>query len=262
MNTETFRFVLNIFDAWCLRYRVRIQTWHKIVHTEYIILTQYSCLFSGFGKLCTPYRKFQSAWKITFQNRLCQKFSLETLVQSISQPHKISPLHFHNIREVVNYPNQSSSIRFDSVCIRLDSIRLNRIESNYSTNRFASGLCYTSLKRVYHCHYWEDFVVSLIYSEKPLDDLCYSYWEKHSKALSRSKDGFLLLEQSSLNTYRSLWQERRERVHCLRRSRRFVPHVDVLGKKLDWMTSHGTSDSIVAYDEEEFSCFAHFPESF
>ena len=128
--------------------------------------------------------------------------------------------------------------------------------------RELNHLYYTSLKRVYHCHYWEDFVFSLIYNEKPLDDLCYSYWEKYSKALSRSKDGFLLLEQSSLNTYQSLWQEGRERVHCLRRSRRFVPHVDVLGKTLDWMTSHGTSDSIVAYDEEEFSCFAHFPESF
>ena len=45
MDTETFRFVLNIFDAWCLRYRVRIQTWHKIVHTVHIILIQYSFLF-------------------------------------------------------------------------------------------------------------------------------------------------------------------------------------------------------------------------
>ena len=41
-----------------------------------------------------------------------------------------------------------------------------------------------------------------------------------------------------------------------------IPHVDVLGKTLEWMTLHGTSDSIAAYDEEEFSCFAHFPEGF
>ena len=90
-----------------------------------------------------------------FQNRLCEKFSLETLVQSISQPHKISPLHFYNIREVVNYPNQSSSIRFDSIRfslystqfdsvhffkfgIRFDLIRLNRIESNRIIRQFDS----------------------------------------------------------------------------------------------------------------------------
>ena len=54
-------------------------------------------------------------------------------MQSISQSHKISSLHFHNIREVVNYPNQSSSIRFDS-------IQFDWIESNYSTIRFAFGL--------------------------------------------------------------------------------------------------------------------------
>ena len=123
-------------------------------------------------------------------------------------------------------------------------------------------LYYTLLKRVYRCHYWEDFIFSLIYNERPLDDLCYSYWEKYTKALSRSEDGFLLLEQSSLNAHRSVWQEGRERVHGLRRSRRFVPHIDVLGKALKWMTSHGNSDSIVAYDEEEFSRFAQFPESF
>ena len=95
----------------------------------------------------------------------CQKFSLETLLQSISQPHKISPLHFHNIREVVNYPNQSSSIRFDSIRfdsirfslystrfdsvhffkfgIRFDSIRLNRIELFDNSIRFRSLLLIT-----------------------------------------------------------------------------------------------------------------------
>ena len=80
-------------------------------------------------------------------------------MQSISQPHKISPLHFHNIREIVNYPNQSSSIRFDSiqsvfdsirfdsVCIRLDSIRFvcirldsDSIHSVFDSIRFDS-LC-------------------------------------------------------------------------------------------------------------------------
>jgi len=101
-----------------------------------------------------------------------------------------------------------------------------------------------------------------MYNERPLDDLCYTYWEKYLKALSRTEDGFLLLEQTSLNARRSLWQDGRERVRFLRRSKRFVLHTDVLGKALKWMTSHGTSDSIVAQDKEEFACFVQFPESF
>jgi len=92
--------------------------------------------------------------------------------------------------------------------------------------------------------------------------MCFSYWEKYTKALSRSNDGFLMLEQSSLNSHRTNWQEGLGRIRCLYRSRRFVPHVDVLGQALAWMTSHGSSDSVVALNKEEFLCFAQFPESF
>ena len=51
-------------------------------------------------------------------------------------------------------------------------------------------------------------------------------------------------------------------MQCLRRSKRFVSHVDVLGKALEWMTVHGTANAVVAKDEEEFFRFAQFPESF
>ena len=98
----------------------------------------------------------------------------------MSQPHKISPLHFHNIREVVNYPNQSSSIRFDSIRfslystrfdsvhffkfrIRFDSIRLNRIESN----RIILQLDSLSVSDMY-VHYGYHFPlrsISLLYTE-------------------------------------------------------------------------------------------------
>ena len=86
--------------------------------------------------------------------------------------------------------------------------------------------------------------------------------EKYVKTLSSSRDGFLLLEQSSLNSHRLYWQEGRRRIQCLRRSKRFVSHVYVLGKALEWMTVHGTADSVVAKDEEEFFRFVQFPESF
>ena len=64
-------------------------------------------------------------------------------------------------------------------------------------------LNYTLLKRVYRCQVWEDLIFSSMYNEKSLDDLCFIYWEKYAKALMKSKDGFLLLEQSTLNAHRS-----------------------------------------------------------
>ena len=131
---------------------------------------------------------------------------------------------------------------------------IQRIELNH--------LYFTLLKRVYRCQYWEDFIFSSIYDEKPLDDLCYAYWTKYTKALAKTKDGFLLIEQSSLNANRSKWQEGAGPVRCLHRSKRFVPHVDVLGQALRWMSQHGSSDSVVALDQEELVCFAMFPESF
>ncbi len=57
-------------------------------------------------------------------------------------------------------------------------------------------------------------------------------------------------------------QDGEERIRCLHRSKRFIPHVDVLGQALDWMTSHSSSDSVAAWKENEFMCFAQFPESF
>ena len=101
-----------------------------------------------------------------------------------------------------------------------------------------------------------------MYNEKSLDDICYAYWEKYSKALARTSDGFLLMEQSELNAHRTVWQDGETRIKCIRRSKRFVPHLDVLGQALEWMTAHGSADSVVALDQEELLCFALFPESF
>ena len=42
----------------------------------------------------------------------------------------------------------------------------------------------------------------------------------------------------------------------------FVSHADVLGKALNLMTTHDTTNGVVAGNEEGFSCFAQFPESF
>ena len=59
--------VLNIFDAWCFRYRLWIQTWLKIVHTAHIILTQYCFIFRIGQILYTPVEYFRVREKLRFK---------------------------------------------------------------------------------------------------------------------------------------------------------------------------------------------------
>jgi hypothetical protein len=86
---------------------------------------------------------------------------------------------------------------------------------------------------------------AFVYNERALDDLCYAYWLKYLKALSRSRDGYLLLEQSIINTYRSLWEGENLRIRWLRRSGQFVTHYDVFSLATRWMAKH---DSVHAMD--------------
>ena len=123
-------------------------------------------------------------------------------------------------------------------------------------------LYFTLLMRVYRCQHWEDFVFSSMYNEKTLGDLCHAYWDKHTKALAITEDGFLLTEQMALNAHRSNRKEGDGRMMGLYRSKRFVPHMDVLGQALAWMASQETPDSIVARNSKEWACFALSPKSF
>ncbi|CAM4741603.1 unnamed protein product [Rotaria magnacalcarata] len=123
-------------------------------------------------------------------------------------------------------------------------------------------LYFTLLKRAYRCQCWEDLIFSSMYNEKHLHDYCYAYWEKYLKALGKSKDGYLLWEQSDLNDYRSKWQEGDSSIRCLRRSKKFVSHRNVLEQSITWMATHGTSDSVIHYSYDDFLCFTRFPDSF
>ena len=123
-------------------------------------------------------------------------------------------------------------------------------------------LYFTLLKRVYRCQCWEDVLFSSLYNERTLDDLCFAYWEKYFKFLTESEDGYLLTELSELNAHRSNWLDGTRSISCLYRSRRYVPHIDILDEALRWMSSHGTSDSVVELNKEDLLCFAQFPETF
>ena len=125
-----------------------------------------------------------------------------------------------------------------------------------------SHLYYTLLKRIYHYQYWEDLLFSSIYNEKTLDDHCYRYWEKYLNSLSRTRDGYLLLEQFELNTFRSKWQCGENSIRCLHKSKRFGEHMDVFGQAIKWMVAHRTKDSVIECNIGELLCFAWFPETF
>jgi len=121
---------------------------------------------------------------------------------------------------------------------------------------------YTSLRRIYYCSYWNDIFFAYAYNERPLDDLCYVYWTKYLKKLAKSLDGYLLLEQSCLNVHRSQWQEGPKSIRCLHRSKRFVAHIDVFGRILQWIANHGTTDSVAIINEDDIRCLAEFPDTF
>ena len=123
-------------------------------------------------------------------------------------------------------------------------------------------LYFTLLKRIRWCQYWNDVTFSALFRERTLDDLCYSYWEKYMEKLTKHRDGYLLSEQLDTNSHRSRWLEGETRITSLYRSKRFVPHLDPLGKALCWMVFHGTSSSIIDLSEEDLASLSLFPESY
>ena len=121
---------------------------------------------------------------------------------------------------------------------------------------------YTALKRIYHCSHWNDTFFAYAYDQRPLDDLYSTHWTKYLKRLDKSLDGYLLLEHSHLNAYRSQWLEQKKPIRCLHRSKRFVRHTDVFGRASNWLLNRGSPDSIATNDEQDIQCFAEFPETF
>ena len=99
MNSETFRFVLNILDVSCFRYRLLKQISHKIVHTVHIILTQYCLTFRIGQTLCTLSKISECAKNyLSKQDGHCalyEKFSLETLIDSKSFQCLVLPSVIH-----------------------------------------------------------------------------------------------------------------------------------------------------------------------
>jgi hypothetical protein len=70
---------------------------------------------------------------------------------------------------------------------------------------------YKCLKWVLHCNYQDSFFSLFAYDERALNDLCYSYWKKYFKTLTKWFDGRLIQGQSLLNPHRTRWQDRAQK---------------------------------------------------
>ncbi|CAF3098425.1 unnamed protein product [Rotaria sp. Silwood2] len=77
-----------------------------------------------------------------------------------------------------------------------------------------------------------------------------------------SVDGLLLQEQCWLNSIRSQWQQVNLPINCLRRSKRFIPLMDVLTRSIQWLEEYGSvGDLIFEPYSEELELLAEFPDT-
>ncbi len=119
---------------------------------------------------------------------------------------------------------------------------------------------FTCLKRVYRCLYWEDLLFSVLYKEWSLEMRCIKYCERYSKALSKSEDGQLLLEQLELCTHRQSWLNGNIAIWQVWRNQRYINRDSVLGICLDWCTINNMDDSVPAINQDDLDSLAMFPQ--
>lgn len=82
------------------------------------------------------------------------------------------------------------------------------------------------------------------------------------ETLHDSKDGELLLEQANHNAFRSLWLQYQYPIKGLHKSKRFVEHVSILEKCLQWTASNYYPSSVINFDMSEIHTLEFFPETF
>ena len=125
-----------------------------------------------------------------------------------------------------------------------------------------SHFYYTTLKRIMHCMQWRDIFFAFALDEPSLEDRCTKYWNKYIESLDDSKDGELLLEQANLNAFRSLWLQYQYPIKGIHKSKRFVEHVSILEKCLQWTASNHYQSSVINFEMSEILTLELFPKTF
>ena len=126
-----------------------------------------------------------------------------------------------------------------------------------------------SLKRIYHCVQWEDFIFSALFHEPSLDYHVTKYWQKYLRTLQESSDGRVLLERDPVAAHRTTWLDGERKTKGLRRSKRFVQCPSILSRCLSWYEentytsgSETHNDFTPHFTEEELDIFSQFSNTF
>jgi hypothetical protein len=125
-----------------------------------------------------------------------------------------------------------------------------------------SHFYFTCLRRVMFCLHWNENFFAYAVDEISLEDRCSRYWNRYLVALADSIDGELLIEKSNLNEFRKAWQLGECTVKGLRKSKRFVEHISVLEKVVNWIASTPSSSSTPYYEMDEVLTLINFPDTF
>jgi hypothetical protein len=112
------------------------------------------------------------------------------------------------------------------------------------------------------CLHWNENFFAYAVDEISLEDRCSRYWNRYLVALADSIDGELLFEKSNLNEFRKAWQLGECTVKGLRKSKRFVEHISVLEKVVNWIASTPSSSSTPYYEMDEVLTLINFPDTF
>lgn len=123
-------------------------------------------------------------------------------------------------------------------------------------------LYFTAIKKVYRSAGWRNELISFLFDEVPLHSRCVKYWRKMTGHLENSSDGNLLLEQTTLNQWRTMWLGKEFPISRIRRSKRFVAHKSVLDQIFNWMQEYNLLHDSPVYKPEEIEALIFFPDSF
>jgi hypothetical protein len=98
--------------------------------------------------------------------------------------------------------------------------------------------------------------------ELSLENRCVLYWNRYLHALADSTDGILLFEKVNLAEFRKSWLNKEFSIKGLNRSKRFVFHLSILEKVLNWLSSVLSYSLVPHFDIDDVVLLQIFLETF
>jgi hypothetical protein len=125
-----------------------------------------------------------------------------------------------------------------------------------------SNFYYASLRRTLYCFEWNGSFFSYVFDELFLENRCVLYWNRYLHVLADSTDGILLFEKVNLAEFRKSWLNKEFSIKGLNRSKRFVFHLSILEKVLNWLSSVLSYSLVPHFDIDDVVLLQIFPGTF